>query len=72
MIKVERSQALGILCHLLPMMVMVELLSNPIKSTQLQIELVIIVDIVIKATYNLEEARPLALSHMNISFLYSS
>ena len=40
---------------------LLELLSNPTKSTQLQIELAITVDLgnVFKATYNLEEDSPL-------------
>ena len=53
---------------------LLELLSNPIKSTQLEIELAITVDvgnIFVKATYNLEGDGPLVLSHMNVSFLSS-
>ena len=50
---------------------MLELLSNPTKSTQLQIELAITVDVVnafVNSTYNLEGDGPLVFycQHLNI------
>ena len=62
--------SLGSLYHLN----LLELLSNYTKSTQLQMELAISVDVgnvFVKATYNLEGDGPLVLSHMNISLLSS-
>ena len=51
-----------------------ELLSNPTKSTQLQIELAITVDVAIfllRQHTILKEVGPLVLSHMTVAFLFS-
>ena len=74
MIKVGNAQAFGVLCHSSPILMMyleviIQICSSYYLTLQLQIEMAITVDVFVKATYNIKEDRPLALSHMNILFL---
>ena len=50
---------------------LLELLSNNTKSTNLQMELAIIIDVFVKATYNLEGARLFSIITYGHSFLFS-